>query len=71
MKQHTKGRHTRSDMLEFIETFIDENGYSPNYREIGNQLGFAPSVVKYHLERLERQGKVTRVPGRARTLRIL
>jgi repressor LexA len=59
------------NILEFIRTFTEENGYSPTVREIQAGCNISsPSVVAYHIDRLERNDLITRVPGKARTIRI-
>lgn len=59
-------------LLSFVEGFSKEFGYPPSTREIALQLGFK-SVESVHrlLVHLKNAGKVTWVPNRARTLRIL
>ncbi len=58
------------EILEFIGTFRKENGYPPTYREIQKDFGFGSiEAVHGHLRALKAKGKVTWVPGSARTLR--
>ncbi|MCS7283774.1 MAG: transcriptional repressor LexA [Anaerolineae bacterium] len=58
-------------ILEYIETFVAENGYPPSVREIGEAVGLhSPSAVVHHLERLEQAGYLIRTPGRSRSLRL-
>lgn len=58
-------------ILEYIETFVAENGYPPSVREIGEAVGLhSPSAVVHHLERLEQAGYLIRTPGRSRGLRL-
>jgi predicted transcriptional regulator len=46
----------RSHILEYIRT----RDYSPTVREIAKSLGLGASTVQYHLERLERDGLISR-----------
>ena len=59
-------------VLEFLEDFTDENGYSPSYREIMAGLGLTSvSAVAEHVENLVEKGVLKKVPGAARSLEIL
>jgi len=43
--------------LDFINQFIQENGYAPSVREIGQGVGLqSTSAVSYHLQKLQAQG---------------
>jgi len=57
-------------VLEFICGSIDERGYPPTLREIGNKLGIRrTNGVNDHLRALERKGYLTREDMKSRTLR--
>jgi repressor LexA len=57
-------------MKTFIEEYIGEHGYAPTYREIMKKVGIPSlSVVRYNLERLQREGLLERSPRVARGLR--
>ena len=44
-------------ILQFIETFLEENDYPPTIRDIQNELGISStSVVDYNLKALEARG---------------
>ena len=59
-------------VLEFLEDFTEENGYSPSYREIMAGLGLiSVSAVAEHVENLVEKGVLKKVPGAARSLEIL
>ena len=59
-------------VLEFLEDFTDENGYSPSYREIMAGLGLTSvSAVAEHVENLVEKGVLKKVPGAARSLEVL
>ena len=59
-------------VLEYIEDFTEENGYSPTYREIMAGLGLSSvSAVAEHVENLVEKGVIKKVPGAARSLEIL
>jgi repressor LexA len=61
----------RREILEFIATKIQEHGYPPSVREIGEAVGLAsPSTVHNHLSILEQQGYVHRDPTKPRALEV-
>lgn len=44
-------------IMEFVNRFIQENGYSPSVREIGAAVGLRSTAsVSYHLQALQNQG---------------
>lgn len=57
------------EILRMVEASIEQNGYAPSVREIGEHVGLAsPSTVKYHLDALVKKGYLQRLAGRPRTL---
>lgn len=59
-------------VLDFIEDFTEENGYSPSYREIQSGLELSSvSAVAEHIDNLVIKGAIKKVPGAARSLEIL
>ncbi len=58
-------------ILTFIQKYCEQEGIAPTVREIGSGCYLAPSVVFYHLEKLEDKGYLTRKPGSPRSLRLL
>jgi repressor LexA len=62
----------RERILAFIKVFRREKGYSPTVREIVTGVGMSStSVVQYHLDRLQEQGRVSRMRGQPRTLVVI
>ena len=44
-------------ILEFVEQFVQENGYAPSVREIGEAVGLSSTAsVSYHLHQLQDKG---------------
>ena len=59
-------------VLDFLQDFTEENGYSPSYREIMAGLGLTSvSAVAEHVDNLVEKGALRKVPGAARSLEIL
>lgn len=58
--------------LDYIASHIAEHGYAPSVRELGRALGgIKPQAVSDRLTALERKGYISRVCGKARTIRVL
>lgn len=59
-------------ILEAISSSINENGYPPSMREIGDLVGLASlSSVTHQLSRLEEMGYIRRDPKRPRAIEVL
>jgi repressor LexA len=59
------------ELLEFIETFIAEHGYSPSYREIMVGLNYTSvATVALHVNSLIKRGHLLRRDGKARSLEV-
>jgi repressor LexA len=58
-------------ILDFLKSYLDEHGYPPTVREIGEAVGLAsPSTVHAHLANLERAGLLKRDPTKPRALEL-
>ena len=58
-------------VYRFICAYIDEHGYPPSLREIGAHCYIGRSTVLLYLARLEAQGRISRDPGKARSITLL
>lgn len=59
-------------ILDCIQKNIDEKGYPPSVREIGESVGLASSsTVHGHLARLEQRGYLRRDPTKPRAMELL
>ena len=57
-------------VLGYIQSSIDDRGYPPTLREIGNHMGIrSTNGVNDHLRALERKGWLTREDMKSRALR--
>jgi repressor LexA len=62
----------QQDILEFIKREVQQKGYPPSVREIGEAVGLASSsTVHGHLARLESKGLIRRDPTKPRAIEIL
>ena len=60
-RNRAKLSERQRQILNFIEAFIDENGYPPTIREIGTAVNIgSTSVVNYNLNKLVREGFLER-----------
>jgi repressor LexA len=58
-------------ILEFIRDWVEQYGYPPSVREIGEAVGLvSPSSVAYQLKELERKGYLRRDPNRPRAVDV-
>jgi len=56
----------------FLVEYVDQHGYPPTVREIGEAVGLAsPSTVHAHLANLERAGLLKRDPSKPRALDLI
>ena len=45
------------EILDFVNAFVQENGYAPSVREIGSAVGLhSTASVSYHLQQLQEKG---------------
>ena len=67
---NNKGQQVREKILEYIVSYIQDHGYPPTRREIGEAVGLkSPSSVQSHIRRMIGGGHLRRtmrtVPGRS------
>jgi SOS-response transcriptional repressor LexA len=62
----------QKELLTFIETFINEHGYSPSYREIMNGLNYTSvATVSVHVNNLIKRGHLIKRDRSARSLEVV
>ena len=72
--EQSKIRPTKKqkELLNFIETFINEHGYSPSYREIMNGLKYnSVATVALHVNSLIKRGHIRKRDRSARSLEVV
>jgi repressor LexA len=61
----------QQEIWEFLVEYVEQHGYPPTVREIGEHVGLAsPSTVHAHLANLERAGLIKRDPTKPRALEL-
>ena len=63
----------KSDLiLEFVNAFVQENGYAPSVREIGQAVGLRSTAsVSYHLQQLQAKGLLLAPGGKGKKRSIV
>lgn len=58
-------------VLDCIAAYVDEHGFPPTVREIGDAIGVnSTSLVSYYLKRLEERGLIVREPSMSRAIQL-
>lgn len=72
MKDRSKLSERQRNILRFMEAYIENNGFPPTIREIGEATDInSTSVVNYNLNKLVQAGFLTRVSSKSRGLRLV
>ena len=64
-------KQIEKDILDYIRTTINDEGYSPSVRDISTALGIkSTSTVHLYLHKLEEKGYIQKEQGKIRTIRV-
>ena len=62
----------QKELLDYVDTFIQEHGYGPSYREIMNAIGYkSVSTVAIHIDGLIQKGFLRKRDNSARSLEVV
>ena len=62
----------QKEILDFLESFVMRNGYSPSFEEIARGMGLKSlATVHKHITNLEKKGMLDRVHNRSRSIDVL
>ena len=62
----------QKDIYDFIKSFINENGYAPSYREIGQYFNLSSTgTIAGYISVLESKGYLTKEPADARAVQLV
>ena len=71
MRERNKLSERQRNILRFMETYMDNFGFPPTIRDIGEATGInSTSVVNYNLNKLVAAGYLARVAGKSRGIRL-
>lgn len=72
MSETVRPTKKQRELLNFIEQFIGEHGYSPSYREIMSGLRYTSvATVALHINNLIRRGHLKKRDHSARSLEVM
>jgi SOS-response transcriptional repressor LexA len=72
MSEYVRPTKKQRELLDFIESFIKEHGYSPSYREIMNGLQYnSVATVALHVGNLIKRGHLRKRDHSARSLEVV
>ena len=72
MSEAVRPTKKQRELLDFIEDFIKENGYSPSYREIMSGLQYnSVATVALHIGNLIKRGHLRKREHSARSLEVV
>jgi repressor LexA len=62
----------QKEILDYIESFIDAQGYAPSFEEIAESFGYSSlATVHEHLSNLERKGYIRKSYNESRSIELL
>lgn len=62
----------QKSILDFIKSFIEDNGYAPVSKEINSHFGYSSiNASTQHLNAIEKKGYIKRTPNVARSIVVL
>jgi len=62
----------QKEILDHIETFLEEHGYAPSFEEIAEAFGYSSlATVHEHLTNLERKGYIRKAYNESRSIELV
>lgn len=62
----------QKEILDYIESFIQEQGYAPSFEEIAESFGYSSlATVHEHLSNLERKGYIRKSYNESRSIELV
>jgi DNA-binding MarR family transcriptional regulator len=62
---------TQKQVLDFVIEYKRRHDMAPTVREIAKYMNVTTGAIQDHLFALEKKGRITRVHGKARTIRVV
>ena len=60
----------QKEVLTFISSYTDANGYPPTVREISEHFGISIRAVQDHILALQKKGFLSQAQKRARSIKV-
>lgn len=67
----TRDKTNSYRIFDFLVKYIDDNGYPPTHREIGEAVFLSSSTIPRHLDLLAKRGLIRYDAGKFRGLAVL
>ena len=62
----------QKEILDYIASFIDDQGYAPSFEEIAESFGYSSlATVHEHLSNLERKGYIRKSYNESRSIEMI
>jgi len=62
----------QKEILDYVESFIDDRGYAPSFEEIAESFGYSSlATVHEHLSNLERKGYIRKSYNESRSIELV
>jgi len=62
----------QKEILDFLESFLDDNGYPPSFEEIARHFGYTSlATVHEHLENLRQKGYIRKSYNASRSIELV
>lgn len=72
MEKLTRPSRAQQNLFSYIESFVQQHGYGPSYREIMRALGYkSVSTVAIHIDGLIAKGQLRKQGRSARSLEVV
>jgi len=60
----------QKEIFLFIQNYFKSEGIMPRQLDIANHFGFTQQTCKYHLDKIQKRGWITRIPGYTRSISL-
>ena len=71
-EQTSRSTKRQKELLDYVDSFIQEHGYGPSYREVMNAIGYkSVSTVAIHINGLIAKGFLRKSDNSARSLEVV
>ena len=61
----------QKEIFLFIQNYFKSEGVMPRQIDIANHFGVTQQTCKYHLDKIQKRGWITRLPGLSRRIAFI